>query len=929
APGAYSGTDYGNAAMDINPSDIENISILKGANAAALYGSRAVNGVVLITTKSGRLRSGSKKGLGVSFETNWQWSNPLKLPNYQDKYGQGYDGEFAYVNGNWDGINDGIDESWGPALDYVVQAEDLAPGGKLEWAVDAGYPQTAGQILSLPQFDSPYDPVTDVRTPTPFISHPDNVKDVFVTGLSATNTLTLFGANEKADFRLSLGNQNVKGMVPNTDLMKSNVTLSAGYNLAKRLRVDGSASYILNQSDNIMTSGYTSAGILQSLSQWFGRQVDTQALKDRWTEPDTQNPGENFNWNHSYHDNPYWTVNKNTNSRVRNRIMGNINLKWDFTDYLSLDGMAGLDYYSQNIKQVRAKGSHDWRDGEFQDYLSTRSSTIARARLNFNKTFGDFSVVALLGGEYNNYKYHSNNTYVDQLIIPDLYAVSNAAVAARTGMSSTEVELQSVYGQVNLGFRNWLFLDLTGRNDWSSTLPVENNSYFYPSVSLGLVLTEAIGMQSNALSYLKLRGSYAEVGGSAGAYMLNGTFGASNPFNGNPSLSYTNTLPPLGLLPQRKKSIEAGLDVKFINNRIRLDLTYYKENTTNQILNLDISRMSGFNTTTINAGDIQNQGWELVLGATPVQQSKFRWDITLNWARNRNLVNELYTNDVTGEEMTSYYLYSASWGAYVYARQGEPYGQMFGNDVVRENSTIHYSDDAESIVDYVEYTGRPVVGTNGRYIQTPNRTLLGNVMPDFFGGVNNAFSFGDFNFSFLVDFRKGGVQYSITDWFGNYAGVMAKSAGTNANGMNYRDPVSDGGGVLVDDAIYGKVNSDGTVQLTDGSGNDVSSGVENTTYVAGQTFFETDYWGKPGLSVYDASFVKLREVVLGYTFTDIAPWLSAINVSLVGRNLWLIHSNMPHVDPENGISAGNNSVGVNSTPTPTARTIGFNVKFTF
>lgn len=211
--GAYSGTDFGNAAMDINPSDIENISILKGANAAALYGSRAVNGVVLITTKSGKLRSGSKKGLGVSFETNWQWSNPLKLPNYQDKYGQGYDGEFAYYDGNWGGINDGIDESWGPALDYVVQAEDLAPGGKLEWAVDAGYPQTAGQILSLPQFDSPYDPVTDVRTPTPFTSHPDNVKDVFVTGLSATNTLTLFGANEQGDFRLSLGNQNVKGML--------------------------------------------------------------------------------------------------------------------------------------------------------------------------------------------------------------------------------------------------------------------------------------------------------------------------------------------------------------------------------------------------------------------------------------------------------------------------------------------------------------------------------------------------------------------------------------------------------------------------------------------------------------------------------------------------------------------------------------------
>ena len=929
--GAYSGTDYGNATMDLNPSDIESISILKGANAAALYGSRAVNGVVLISTKSGKLKPGARKGLGITFESNWQWSTPLKLPSYQDRYGQGYDGEFAYEDGDWGGINDGIDESWGPPLDYIVQAEDLQPGGKLEWAVDAGYPQTVGQVLTLPQFDSPYDPVTGVRTPTPFISHPDNVKNVFETGLTATNTLTLQGADERGDFRLSLSDQNVKGFVPNTDLRKTGVTMAAGYNVTNRFRAAGSMTYINNRSDNIMSSGYTSAGILQSLSQWFGRQVDTQALKDRWQEPDPQHAGRGryFNWNHSYHDNPYWTLNKNTNSRKRNRVLGNINLNYDINDWLSVDAMVGIDAYTEEIKEVRAKGSNDWPNGSFSSYLNTRSQTIARGRLNFNKTFGDFSVVAVLGGEYNGYYYHSDNTYVSELIIPDLYATSNAAVAATTGMSTTETELQSVFGTVNLGFRNFLFLDLTGRNDWSSTLPVDNNSYFYPSVSLGWVVTETFGLTNNVLSYLKLRGSYAEVGGSAGAYMLNGTFGASQPFNGQPSLSYTNTLPPLSLLPQRKKSIEAGLEVKFLNNRIRFDGTYYKENTTNQILNLSISRMSGFSTTTINAGDIQNQGFELVLGATPVQTSDFNWDITVNWSRNRNKIVELYTDPVTGEEMLDYYLYSGSWGAYVYARVGEPYGQMMGNSIVRENATIHYKDDAETVVDYIEYTGRPVVRTSGRYIQTPGRTLLGNVMPDFFGGVNNAFSYKDFNFSFLVDFRKGGVQYSITDWFGNYAGVMEASAATNPNGMNVRDPVSEGGGVLVENAVYGTLNADGTVQFTDASGNPVSTPVENTSYVDGQVFFETDYWGKPGLSVFDASFVKLREVVLGYTFRDVTPWLQSINVSLVGRNLWLIHDNMPHVDPENGISAGTSSVGMNSTPTPSARTFGFNVKVAF
>jgi len=895
--GSYSGTDYGNSTMDVNPSDIESISVLKGANAAALYGSRAVNGVVMITTKSGKLKPGARKGLGISFESNWMWSSPLKLPDFQDLYGQGYDGEFVYVDGQWGGVNDGIDESWGPPLD--------------------------GRLIA--QFDSPYDPVTGVRTPTPWIAHPDNIKDIFQTGLTATNTLTLQGADDKANFRLSVGNQDVKGMLPNTDLKKNNVTFSAGLNVTSKFRVNASANYISNKSDNIMTAGYTSAGVFQSTCQWFGRQVDMQSLKDHWEEidPVTNEP---YNWNHSYHDNPYWTLYKNTNSRDRDRLIGNVNFRYDFTTFLSLEGMVGNDVYSQKITERRAKGSHDWPEGRFSSYLTTRNQMIARTQLNFNKDFGDFSVVALVGGEYNHYNYHENNTYVSKLIIPDLYAVSNAAVAATTGMSETHTELQSAFATVNLGFRNYLFLDLTARNDWSSTLPADNNSYFYPSASLGFVVTEALGLQSNILSYAKLRASYAEVGGSAGAYALKGTYGADDPFLGNPSLTYTGTLPPLGLLPQQKKSIEAGIDLKFLSNRIRLDATYYKENTKNQIMNISISRMSGFNYQTINAGNIQNQGVELTLGLTPVKTSDFRWDIMVNWAMNKNKVIEL------SEGIDDLYLIDASWGVRVYARVGEPYGQMMANDIVRENAVIHYKDDAESVFDYVEYTGRPVVSTSGRLIQTPQRTLCGNVTPDWFGGVNNALSYKDFNFSFLVDFRKGGVQYSVTDWFGAYAGVTAETAATNANGMNVRDPVADGGGVLVD-GVYGYVTSDGTPQFTDADGNDVPTPVENTTYVGALTYYETDYWGKNGLSVFDQSFVKLREVILGYTFHDISALqkvgISSINFSLVGRNLLLLLDNMPHVDPENAISAGNTSVGMNSTPIPSARTFGFNLKFTF
>lgn len=890
--GAYSGVDYGNSAMDINPSDIENVSILKGANAAALYGSRAVNGVVLITTKTGK---GTKKGLGVTLETNMSWSNPLKLPNYQNLYGQGYSGEFEYVDGNWGGVNDGIDESWGPRL-------------------DAG--------LMIPQFDSPYDPTTGVRTPTPWVSHPDNVKDVFDTGFNRIVTASVSRMEDDYNYRLSVSNQDITGMIPNTDQRKNTFTMNAGINVTSKLRVAGSGSYIETKNDNIMGSGYTSAGIFQSISQWFGRQVDTQYLKDHWQEIDPVS-GRNVNWNHSYHDNPYWTLNKNTNSRQRERLMGNVNLAYDITDWMQFKTMVGIDTYSQHIKEVRAKDSHDWMDGRFDNYESHRTEITANAVLTIDKTIGDIDILGTVGTEYNNYKYRDDNTHVSSLIIPDLYAVSNAAVAATTGMYEQERELQSVFASVNIGFKDYLFLDLTARNDWSSTLPVDNNSYFYPSASLGFVVTEALGLQSDILSYAKLRASYAQVGGTANAYALQGTFGASDPFSGSPSLSYTNTLAPLGLKPQSKNSIEFGADLKFFNNRLSLDATYYKENTENQIINIDISRTTGFNTKTINAGNIQNEGVELVMNVTPIQKKDFSWDITLNWATNTNTVKAL-----TGD-MEYLYLYNGSWGMQVHARVGEKYGQMWGYDIIKENETPVYNDNGE--IDHILYSGRPVVDQDGRYIRSPKKTVLGNISPDWFGGINNGFHYKNFNASFLVDFRWGGDQFSVTDWFGSYSGIMANTAAVNDNGMNVRDAVEDGGGVKVD-GVYGKL-VDGRVQLTDASGNDSSSPVQNGSYVWAQDFYEGDYWGKPSLSIYDAGYAKLREVIIGYTFNDI-PYLrdigvNDVNLSFVGRNLWIIYDNMPHVDPENGLSAGNSSVGMNSTPTPSARSLGFDLKINF
>jgi TonB-linked SusC/RagA family outer membrane protein len=896
--GAYGGMDYGNMASDINPSDVENISVLKGASAAALYGSRAVNGVVLITTKSGKSRTG-QPGLGVTLEQNIMWENPLILPRFQNLYGQGGGGEFEYVDGNYGGINDGVDESWGPPLD-----------GRL-----------------IPQFDSPYDPETDTRTPTPWIAHPDNIKDFFETGMKSTTNFAVAGAREGASFRLSLSNQDIKGILPNTDLKKRSVALNGELNITEKITVGGSANYINNKSDNIAENGYSAGNPMQSLMQWFGRQVDMQVLKEKWNETDPKT-GLPFNWNHSYHNNPYWTLNKSTNSRNRDRMIGNINFAWKFTDWMTFRAMAGSDWSVEDIMQRTAKGDIGQGDpeGGFDAYSNRRQEVNANARLEFVKTFGDIAFDAAVGAEYNHFDYQYHRTSVPDLIIPDLYSVSNAAAAATTGLSETHTELQSVFGTANFGFRNWLFLNITGRNDWSSTLPIDNNSYFYPSASLSWVVSDAFGFDSKVLSFLKLRASYAEVGGTAGAYALNGVFGAGDPFNGNPSLGYTSTIPPLGLKPQRKRSKEAGLEVRFFNNRLSLDAAVYRENTINQIMNIAVSRTTGFSTQTINAGNLQNQGIELQLMASPVQTPNFSWDLTVNWSTNENKVVELYG------DMKYLELYGASWGGYVYAIPGQEYGTLWGYAIVRENATPVYYDAEKTQLSHYMYSGRPLVTTTGRYIRSGARTDLGNIYPDWFGGVNNSFNYKNLNFSFLVDFRKGGLIHSITNMFGMYTGIFEETAAINANGKNVRDAVADGGGVLIEDAVYGKVLADGTIQFINADGTNATAPVTNSTYV-GANRWGYDFYGKNELNTFDGSFVKLREVSAGYSFTNVdflrKIGVKNLNLSLVGRNLWLIHSNVPNIDPEVSNSAGNTSVGAENNAIPSTRSYGFNIRLDF
>ena len=621
----------------------------------------------------------------------------------------------------------------------------MQPGGSLYWttgldpnaplpeSVGSSLPQTVGQTLQLPQFDSPYDPVTGIRTATPWISHPNNVSSFFQTGIKRTTSVAITGSKQGADFRLAFSNQKIKGILPNTDLTKNNITLNANYAVNDRITFGGFATYVRNQSDNIAENGYNGGNPMQSLGEWFGRQVDMSVLKARYQElnPLTGTP---FSWNSNYHNNPYWNLYNNTNSRTRDRVLGNMNMSWKLAPWVTFRAMAGTDWYVEDLMERVAQGDVGigYPLGYFNSYSNKRQEIDANARLEFNKRFGDISFDGSLGTEIQHYNYQYRQTRVDQLIIPDLYSVSNAAVPVVSNISETHWEIQSVFATANFGYKNWIFLNLTGRNDWSSTLPSNNNSYFYPSVGLSFVASDAFGIKSDVLSMLKFRASYAEVGGTADAYQLQGVFSANQPFDGNPTLYYQNAIPPLDLKPQRKRSKEIGLELNLLKNRISFDAAVYRDNTINQIMDIAVSNTTGFSTKRINAGNMQNQGIELQARFTPIQTNDFTWDINVNWSKVQTKVVALY------DDMKFYNLYSAGWNAYVYAFPGKDYGVIFGYDIVRENATpVYYkdTDQANGVAPaYFVYTGRPVVNTGGRYIQSGQRTPIGNILPDWFGG---------------------------------------------------------------------------------------------------------------------------------------------------------------------------------------------------
>lgn len=584
-----SGRDFKNAIADLNPEDIKTLTVLKGPNAAALYGARAAHGAIVITTKGGDKR---QKGIGITLHSSTQVSFVATLPEFQNLFGQGAGGRFSYVDGKGAGVNDGVDESWGPRLDIG---------------------------LLIPQFDSPLD-ADGNRVATPWVSHPNNVRDYFRMGISTNNGISIARGDDKYQFRVGYNYEKQVSIVPDAGTNKTNISLNTDYHLAKWIVVGATANYIVYTAPSLPGSATPSGSNVRSNSPmlqflWFGRQVDTNSLKADYTR----------NWNSSYYDNPFWSASYNTQSQERHRLIGDLHAEFRLTDGLHVRFRTSTDWYNDRRKSKVKWGSAGAGSpyGSYAEDAYTvkenNTEVLATYIKQLNKNWG---IDALLGFNVRNKQYENNYQAAPRLAVADLYTLTNSRDPLTSSNDFYRLRQYGLYGSIQLDYRRWAFLNITGRNDWSSTLPVDNNSYFYPSVTASVLLSEAFGWRSKAVNYLKIRGGWSQVGADANPYQLATVFTSETAFNGNPLQSSSTIGMNSNLKPENTSSIEAGFEAAFWDNRLYLDFTYYKTDSRNQILKLATTAASGYTSQVRNAGHIRNRGYEIQLGAVPIKGGK-------------------------------------------------------------------------------------------------------------------------------------------------------------------------------------------------------------------------------------------------------------------------------------------------------------------
>lgn len=839
--GSYSGRDYGNAISDLNPDDIASITVLKGPNAAAIYGSRASNGAVVITTKTGR---SAAEGVQIQIRSYATADVFSVLPKYQNRYGQGFGGEFSYVDGAGSGTNDGADESWGPKLD--------------------------GRLID--QFTGPN---------MPWVAHPNNVKDFFQTGTTVSNSIAVTANGSKTSARLSLTKDNVRGIVPNSSLSKLAASLSATAAVNDKLNFSGSLQVVQNEGMNRPEVGYAEGNPFMGFS-WFGRQVDIEALRHKYYNED----GSLFNWNTNYHNNPFWQQYENANFDTRDRVIAQATVNYTANSWLKGMLRIGQDFYRYTAVENFAAGQVDHSDpagnGAFTNNNNRALESNIEGLVTATKTYGRFDLTANVGGNIRRNDSYNNYFGTSKIVVPKIYNLSNSGITPTVSNSEFHSGVNSVYGSAVMTWNRVATIEVTGRNDYASTLPKENSSYFYPSINGSLVLSDLFPSitKGGFISYAKLRGGYAEVGADAGAYQLQTTFqGSSLKFGGRTLFTLPNASNNQNLKPERTVGQEAGLEISFLDDKLTLDATMYEKKTKDQIFAMSMAPAIGFSSAYINAGQMSNKGIEALLTLKTLDlRNGFSWRTTFNYTRNRNKV------DALAPGIDNIILVS-QWNARIEARVGQPYRSIYGRAWLRDSAT-----------------GK-IITSGGLPVRATNYTKLGNVDPDWTGGLNNEFRYKNYTFSFLLDIRQGGQNFSSGNWFGNYAGVLATTL--RGRSEDWNKP-----GIVVD-------------------GIDQATKQPNTTNVTSEDYFHNWFYSIED-GMYNTGFVKLRDVRLGWDVP--AKYLSnikisALNVSLVGRNLhtW---TKFPNYDPENSTGSGNTGQGFDMGALPTTKSVGINVTIT-
>lgn len=911
ARGAY-GYDYGNAAQDINPDDVESVSVLKGATAAALYGSRAANGVIVITTKKGN--TNKKKPLGVTFSTDNVFNNIAFLPNYQNQYGggpdannirpRGYNDNSGYYktsytdpDGNtyqsFDLVPDySYDGSWGPAFSSnskgYLDNFTAANGGSF-----GDLSQYAGQPIMYRPWNSwdSYD-TEHYGKSTAWAPQPNNIKDYYEQGFLTNNNLSFSGGNEKSYFRASYTNMYQKGNMPNSNLKRNTFSINSGIQAAPRVNISTSFNYVQNKGFGRGATGYNGTG--SNFNQWFQRQLNMREMKSYVNPSD---PTLQRSWNRTsadeasplYWDNPYWVAYNRPENDQRDRIFGNATLSLKLTDWLTLTGRAMTDLYSEIREEKIAVGSVDLSKYSKDIYNVNENNfdLILRA----NKQIGSkFTVEAFVGGNRLDRKYRRNfNSTQGGLGTPGFYNLSNSISNLAVTDYTERKRINSVFGSASFGYNSMLYLDVTARNDWSSTLPSSNNSYFYPSVAGSFILSEILPQSiTSILSYAKLRASWAQVGSDTDPYrILDPVYNARPNFGSNPMVTVANVINNPNLKPETTQSYEFGTDLKFFKNRLSIDAAYYKSTTKDQIAQVDQSSTTGYTGRILNIGTIENHGVELSLNATIVQTRDFQWDFGVNWARNRNKVVSLI--DGVDNVRLANFPFSVS----IQAREGQPYGVIVGTD---------YTYDSK---------GNKLVDENGFYVPTATPVPLGSVLANFTGGATSTLTYKNLSLSVLVDYQSGGKLFSLSNMWGKYSGLLKETA---ENGIRENGIVVPG------------VYAEGSVV----NGEDVSGQPNKSKISAIDHFFENQGYIVARADLYDASFVKLREVRLSYSLPR--KWfkdkVQNMSVSFIGRNLAILFKNIPNIDPEAAVSSSNIQ-GSEGGQLPTIRSLGFNLTVGF